>query len=61
MRYSSRHISLLGIIYLVVGVIIASNRDYLVNLNSLDNIVSALLAVVLWPILLVGANLHIKF
>ena len=36
----------------------ASNRGYLINLGAIDHIVSAVLAIVLWPLLLLGINLH---
>ncbi len=61
-RYSSsRHISLLMAVYLIVGVVVASNRNYLVDLGSVDNALSAVLAVLLWPVLLFGADLHLSF
>ena len=49
-----------GIIYIIIGVFLASNRGYLTNLDSLSSILSALLAIVLWPLLLVGVSLHIS-
>ncbi|HEX8226311.1 MAG TPA: hypothetical protein VF572_00415 [Candidatus Saccharimonadales bacterium] len=39
----------------------ASNRGYLVGLGAIDNIVSALLAIALWPLLLLGVNFHLDF
>ena len=52
--------SLVTIVYVVVGVAIAASKDYFENLDTLKRIVSALLAVVLWPLLLLGIDLHIK-
>ena len=52
--------SLLGIIYLVVGIAVAASYDYFKNLDRLRLIGSAVLAVVLWPLLLLGINLHIS-
>jgi hypothetical protein len=52
--------NLLAIVYLVVGVVIANSHHYFAHLNSLTAIVSAVLAVVLWPLVLLGVNLHIK-
>ena len=54
-------ISIGGIIYIIVGVIMASNRGYLSDLGSIANILSAILAIVLWPLLLLGINLHLVF
>jgi hypothetical protein len=47
-------------VYVIVGVIVASQHHYFVHLNSISHIVSAVLAVLLWPLLLLGVNLNIK-
>jgi len=52
-------LSLGTIIWLVVGVVIASSHHYLNHLHTIKPIVSAVLAVVLWPLLLLGINLHV--
>jgi hypothetical protein len=46
--------------YFVVGVIVAANEDYLRNLDNLRRIASALLAIVLWPLVLLGVDLRIR-
>ena len=51
---------LLGLIYVAIGVFIAYSKDYLENLDTLKRVVSAVLAILLWPLLLVGVDLHIK-
>lgn len=51
--------SLIGIVYLVIGVLVAVARDYLDNLNDIGGIVSALLAIVLWPLVLLGVDFEI--
>ena len=56
-----RRSPIIVIIYIIIGAIMASNRGYLVGLGQLDNILSALLAIFLWPLLLLGVNLHIAF
>jgi hypothetical protein len=48
-----------SVIYLIVGVIIASSHHYFTHASTLKPIASAVLAVVLWPLLLLGINLHI--
>jgi hypothetical protein len=48
------------IIYLIVGVILASSHHYLSHADALKPIVSALLAIALWPLVLLGINLHVK-
>lgn len=52
--------SLIGLVYLVVGIAIAASHDYFKNLETLKRIISALLAVVLWPLVLFGVDLHIS-
>ncbi len=51
---------IISIIYIVVGVLIANSRGYFADLHTLVNIASAILAVVLWPLMLVGVNLHLS-
>jgi hypothetical protein len=50
---------LLTLVYLVVGVVVAANHHYFRHLNGIRTIASAVLAVVLWPLVLLGINLHI--
>jgi hypothetical protein len=52
-------VSLLLFLYLIVGGIVAATHHYWSNLHTLRAILSALLATVLWPLLLVGVDLHI--
>lgn len=47
------------IVYLAVGLVVASNNDYLGTLDDLSAVISALLAVLLWPLVLLGIDLHI--
>ena len=55
-----RRPSLLGLIYLIVGVAIAASKDYFESLDTVREVGSAALAIVLWPLLLLGIDLHIK-
>jgi hypothetical protein len=50
----------LGLVYLVVGIAVAATHDYFERLNTLRLVLSALLAVLLWPLVLLGVDLHIK-
>jgi membrane associated rhomboid family serine protease len=52
--------SLLFLIYIGVGLVVAATHHYFAHLGSLSAILSAILAVVLWPLVLLGINLHIK-
>jgi hypothetical protein len=51
--------SLLMVIYLLLGVIIARSHHYLAHTNTAKQVLSAALAIVLWPLLLLGINLHV--
>ena len=48
------------IAYLVIGVIVASAQGYLGDIDGLSDIVNLLLAIVLWPLLLVGVDFNIR-
>ena len=47
-------LSLAGIIYLVVGIVVAANHHYLTSLHTVRQYGSGLLAILLWPLLLLG-------
>ncbi|MDP8942822.1 MAG: hypothetical protein M3N16_01675 [Actinomycetota bacterium] len=49
-----------GALYLVLGVLVAAAYDYFEHLTRLRGIVSALLAVLLWPLLLLGIELRVS-
>lgn len=51
--------SALLLAYLIVGVLVAQSHHYFRHLHAVKPIASAVLAVVLWPIVLLGANLHL--
>jgi hypothetical protein len=46
-------------LYLIVGGIVSATHHYWQNLHMLRAWGSALLATVLWPLVLAGVNLHI--
>jgi hypothetical protein len=52
--------SLLGLVYLVIGIIVASTHDYFKNFDTAKRVLSAALAVILWPLVLLGVDLHIR-
>ena len=51
--------SIVGIIYLIIGLVVASGHAFFTNLNAVMPIVSAVLAVLLWPLVLLGVDLHL--
>ena len=52
--------NLLGLIYVAIGIFVAASKDYFENLDTIKHVLSALLAIVLWPLLLLGIDLHIR-
>jgi hypothetical protein len=50
---------LLVIAWFVLGLIFAVSRNYL-GVDTLKEIASAVLAVLLWPLLLLGIDLHVQ-
>jgi hypothetical protein len=54
-----RNISLVLAVYLVIGIVVAYDRDYLTS-RILKQLVSALLAVCLWFLLLLDVDLHVS-
>jgi hypothetical protein len=51
--------SLITILYLIVGIVVASENNYLKNIDDIEAVLSLVLAVVLWPLVLLDVNLHI--
>jgi hypothetical protein len=51
-------ISLLGLVYIVVGIVIAVSKHY-ITIGWLKVVASGLLAVFLWWLLLLGVNLYL--
>jgi hypothetical protein len=52
--------NIITIVYLVIGVIVASAQGYLGDIGGLGDAVNLLLAIVLWPLLLVGVDFNIR-
>ena len=52
--------SLLLLVYLGVGVAIAASHHYFTNVHGWRGVLSAIFAIFLWPLVLLGINLHIK-
>jgi hypothetical protein len=54
-----RRFSLLGLIYVLVGIYIAFAYDY-IGIRLVKLVLSALLAIFLWPLVLLGVDLKIN-
>ena len=52
--------SIISFVYLIIGAIIANSHKYFAHVSNLKAVLSAALAVIMWPLLLVGVNLHIR-
>jgi hypothetical protein len=53
-------VAVVFVVYIVIGVVVASGHHYFEHLDALKPIASAVIAVLLWPLILFGINLHIK-
>jgi hypothetical protein len=51
--------TLIAIVYLGVGVLVAANNNYL-DIENLKDVLSAGLAILLWPLVLADVNLHFE-
>ena len=54
-----RRFGLLGLIYVLVGIYVAFANDY-IGINLIKLVLSALLAIFLWPLVLLGVDLRIR-
>jgi hypothetical protein len=54
-----RRFGLLGLIYILVGIYIAFAENY-IGVELLKRVLSALLAIFLWPLVLLGVDLRIR-
>ena len=50
---------LIGLVYVVIGVVVAAANDYFTKFGSIKGVASAVLAVLLWPLVLLGVDLHL--
>ena len=55
-----RGISLLSLVYVGVGVAIAASHNYFDNVHGWRGVLSAIFAIFLWPLVLLGIHLHVK-
>ena len=52
--------SLVTIVWLVIGVAVAASNDYLDTLGTVGRVLTAIAAVILWPLLLFGFDVRIS-
>lgn len=51
--------SVFGVLYLVVGVAVAAATDYFDRLGTISRILSAIVAVLMWPLVALGFDIRI--
>jgi hypothetical protein len=56
--FSRRRYSWLFIIWVIIGLVVAWERSY-ITIHLVKLVLSALLAIFLWPLVLLGISLHI--
>jgi predicted lysophospholipase L1 biosynthesis ABC-type transport system permease subunit len=54
-----RNLSLVLAIYIVIGIVVAYDRNYITS-RLLKQVLSALLAIFLWFLVLLGVDLHVS-
>lgn len=59
LRRSGRY-PLFMIAYFIIGIVVVYNRGYLTNLGTLPSLLSAIVTIILWPLLLLF-GVHITF
>jgi hypothetical protein len=52
--------NLASIVYVVLGVLVASQHGYYAHLTTVSQVVSAVVATALWPLILFGASFHLN-
>ena len=52
--------SIAGIIYLVIGILVAASKDYLGTIDGFGDILNLLLAILLWPLVLLGVKFNLR-
>lgn len=54
-----RGLSLLGVLWIVIGVLVAASHHYFDHLTTAGSFVSAVLVILLWPLILLGVKITI--
>jgi hypothetical protein len=53
-------VSLLTIVWIVIGVVVAAANDYFDSLETAGRVFTAIAAILLWPLLLFGFDIRIS-
>ena len=49
-----------SVLWVVIGLIVAFVQDYLDSLGTVSRILTALLAILLWPLILIGFDIRVS-
>lgn len=58
-KLRSKQVPLLAVVWIVLGLIVAANDGFLEDLGSLERLLSAVLAVAVWPLVLLDVHFGI--
>ena len=50
---------ILPVIWVLVGAFVAASHHYYSHTHQLSGVIDALLAIVLWPLVLLGVHMHV--
>ena len=51
--------TLIGAAYLIIGAFIAADHHYYSGVDKILEVASAVLAIILWPLVLLGVSMHL--
>jgi hypothetical protein len=54
-----RRTTALLLVYIIIGFVVAYSEDYLKNVDRTKRLISAVLAVVIWPLVLAGFDVKV--
>ncbi len=54
-----RGVSLLGVLWIVIGLIVAATHHFFDHVSTVGGILSAIIAVLVWPLILLGVKIAI--
>ena len=54
-----RGVSFGAVLWLIIGLVVALSNGY--GITNFSSLISFLLALFLWPLVLLGVNLHLQF
>lgn len=53
-------VGLLTIVYIVIGAFVAAANDYFDRVGSIEAVASAVIAILGWPLILIGIDIRIS-